>query len=66
VTGYGAAIRTATTKSSRDAAIRTAMLDGGFSVRDVARVLGIVPGSAQSRARKMGLVYDKTEGKWVG
>jgi hypothetical protein len=42
------------------------MLDGGFSVRDVARVLGIVPGSAQSRARKMGLVYDKTEGKWVG
>jgi hypothetical protein len=64
--GYGAAIRNADTKQARDAAIRTAMLEGGFSVRDVARVLGIRPGSAQSRARWLGLVYDKGEGKWVG
>jgi hypothetical protein len=68
MTRHTHALRTAasaviTAELSRDAATRDALLDG-VGVTATARALGVPRGTLQHRAHRLGLVYDKTEGKW--
>jgi DNA-directed RNA polymerase specialized sigma24 family protein len=65
MTGSGATLRTAADPAARDAATRDALL-AGFGITATARALGVPRGTVQNRAHRLGLVYDKSEGKWVG
>jgi DNA-directed RNA polymerase specialized sigma24 family protein len=64
MTAHGATLRTATTDMARDAATRDALL-AGFGITATARALGVPRGTVQNRAHRLGLVYDKGEGKWT-
>jgi hypothetical protein len=65
MTGYGSTLRAATDPASRDAATRDALL-AGFGITATARALGVPRGTVPNRAHRLGLVYDKSEGKWIG